>query len=524
MLLPARSPRRKGGNHLVSDPDNTDSVALRQLRPSISGVPHTILNHVQGDMTQLTVTSHGESGLDVLSRHVAVDALHSSGEQFPQPACHAGTRTRVLEELQEWSMEEHPASRLLWLYGAAGAGKSAIAQTFASTCDAGGCLGGSFFFKRNHPTRGNWKGFILTLAYQLAMSSADLRLHIQNAMESDKLITGQAMETQFERLIVRPIEEMQPVQLQCTIVLDGLDECDGHNIQVRILRLIVAALQSNRISLRVLIASRPEPHLQEVLENVDALMISRHIQLHADESAYSDIRTYLRAEFARINQEHNRRGTVLDRNWPGEKALRNLVSKSSGMFIYAATVVRFVDDEYSDPRERLTVVLQLGIESIAPLDELYTEILSFALPTPSFIKMLFCAIRGMHQADIDDLLALPDGSARRALRGLHSVLEIPPERPFGYRTPTKVLHTSFRDFLADPARSQDYHTSNSTMDALLIRTVLKELYADGNLRPSFLPYPAVRNPWLTGILKYCKVHGGIYIQPVCKCQTDLPSM
>jgi hypothetical protein len=80
----------------------------------------------------LTVTK--TTGIDILRRAVAIEALHNSGERFPEPACHPRTRTSILEELKLWSLVTDTESSLLWLHGSAGVGKSAIAQNFAGGC------------------------------------------------------------------------------------------------------------------------------------------------------------------------------------------------------------------------------------------------------------------------------------------------------------------------------------------------------------------------------------------------------
>ncbi|KAJ7705516.1 hypothetical protein B0H17DRAFT_869783, partial [Mycena rosella] len=80
-------------------------------------------------------------------------AAHDSGERYPQPQCHPETRTEMLKDLHDWSLEDDPRSRVLWLHGPAGAEKSAVAQSFCQKLQADGRLGGSFFFKRGHPSR-----------------------------------------------------------------------------------------------------------------------------------------------------------------------------------------------------------------------------------------------------------------------------------------------------------------------------------------------------------------------------------
>jgi hypothetical protein len=146
------------------------------------------------------------AGMNILSRSVVKEALHDSGERFPDPACHPRTRTAILDELRAWSIETTPESAILWLHGSAGVGKSAVAQMFAGDCQKRCRLGASFFFRRGHPKRGTWNGLVPTIAYQLATSESGLLYLIQHAVEKDKLVDRWAIEVQFQKPLVEPFE------------------------------------------------------------------------------------------------------------------------------------------------------------------------------------------------------------------------------------------------------------------------------------------------------------------------------
>ncbi|KAJ6491008.1 hypothetical protein C8R45DRAFT_787670, partial [Mycena sanguinolenta] len=108
--------------------------------------------------------------IDILYRVAALAAIHDSVESYPQPKCHPETRTEMLNDLRTWVLDRDAESNVLWLYGPAGAGKSAIMQTLARQLQNAGRLGGCFFFKRGDATRGNGKTLFATIAYQLALS------------------------------------------------------------------------------------------------------------------------------------------------------------------------------------------------------------------------------------------------------------------------------------------------------------------------------------------------------------------
>ncbi|KAJ6570489.1 hypothetical protein DFH09DRAFT_1464208, partial [Mycena vulgaris] len=95
-------------------------------------------------------------------------ALYDSAESFPQPRCHPETRTEMLDDLYNWAIAENSSCSIRWLRGPAGAGKSTVMQSLCERLQEAGRLGGSLFFKRGHPTRGNAKVLFATLAYRLA--------------------------------------------------------------------------------------------------------------------------------------------------------------------------------------------------------------------------------------------------------------------------------------------------------------------------------------------------------------------
>jgi len=64
-------------------------------------------------------------------------ALHNSLEwqELDAPKCHPDTRIAVISRLIQWITGEIDFDALiLWLYGAAGAGKSAIAHSITDIC------------------------------------------------------------------------------------------------------------------------------------------------------------------------------------------------------------------------------------------------------------------------------------------------------------------------------------------------------------------------------------------------------
>ncbi|KAJ7124613.1 hypothetical protein C8R43DRAFT_1147313, partial [Mycena crocata] len=419
-------------------------------------------------------------------------ALYDSAERPPQPSCYPGTRRKTLDSLCEWSSDGRQEGTFLWLNGSAGAGKSAIAQSFAAQCDMAGILGASFFFKRGDQSRGTWRYVFPTLAYQLAVSFSELHDFIQQAVDQDKLILRRAMRNQFQNLIVAPFKQVSSLRVRPIIIIDGLNECEGHDSQVMILQLLIEALRTGNLPARLLLASRPEPHLREVLEAAENFGICRHLELCNDAAAYSDVRRYLRHEFSRIRVVYTARGADLDVLWPGD-AIEQLVQKSSGTFIYASTVVRYIDDGYSHPAERLESLLAFNPHSTAPLDDLYTQILS-AVPKPALVRrVLHVVVRTNGDLDAEEInaaLQVRGGTSRLALRALHSVVSVSPRQTIGFRNPVTLQHASLEDFLVDPGRSVTMCVTapSKDLDGKLVRSMISALSI---IRPNVLHFRSI---------------------------------
>ncbi|KAJ7443544.1 hypothetical protein FB451DRAFT_93029 [Mycena latifolia] len=415
----------------------------------------------------------GETGIHILHRAVALDALHDSAESFPQPRCHPETRTKMLDDLYKWATSATSTCPIRWLYGPAGAGKSAIMQTLCVRLQDAGHLGGSFFFKRGHTTRGNAKVLFATLAYQLALHHRELKAQISRSVEIDPSVVARGIDVQLHRLIVEPCKRLKNAT-PLILILDGLDECENRRAQLEILRLICCTVNDHsQIALRILIASRPEPHIREKFEQPPLDEICGFVNV---EQSFEDVRTYLSDEFCRIHHEHRDTMETIPAPWPSTHILDTLAANSSGYFVYAATVIKFIDDEHFRPTDRLAAVVNhIPNEFSSPfeaLDQLYIQILS-EVPMQSRPKLcdILCAIANFSllPGEIDQLLCLKPGDVWLTVRCLQSVLDMPSKQHL-----VMVHHGSFLDFLKDPGRSSVFQ-ADSRHRMTIARSVLKVL-------------------------------------------------
>ncbi|KDR78494.1 hypothetical protein GALMADRAFT_30699, partial [Galerina marginata CBS 339.88] len=271
-------------------------------------------------------------------------AFHNSRERLKyDPAkCHPQTRVTVIQAIIDWIQDGQKPTSIKWLNGAAGVGKSAIAQEIAELCHKSKCLAASFFWSRSAAGRHDEDRLIASLAYQLLIVIPQLRRPIETAIETDPYIFTRSLETQMDSLILQPLKQVfQHRQLgeadtPMVIILDGLDECGTPEAQQYILRLMADSVSKFPISLCLLIASRPEKAIRDSFNNPPLLAITDRLVLDEKYHPEDDVRLFLS-----VKRTHELR-LLLPPSWPSNDDIDGLVLRSSGQFIYAATVVKFV--------------------------------------------------------------------------------------------------------------------------------------------------------------------------------------
>ncbi|KAE9405876.1 hypothetical protein BT96DRAFT_1015348 [Gymnopus androsaceus JB14] len=445
--------------------------------------------NVAGD---LNYNFHGKgeeqdyTGLKILYKNAVRGAFYNSEQRFPPPNCHVGTRTQVLEILTSWITDVADSTSIYWLYGAAGVGKSAVAQTISEKF-AASHLAATFFFARADPSRNNLNSFLITISYQLATSPALgplLNYPIGLAVRENPSIVHAVLEEQFRDLIVLPciwltttcrLTTEQWKDLPRLIVIDGLDECIDIASQERLLSIIRQAKTATPpLPFEFLICSRPEPRIRNAFSHQDFHRILDCTDIGESFESGKDIANYLKHEFSRVRREHGRSMAHTAEDWPGNGIIQQLVQKACGQFIYAATVIKYVGDYDGFPVERLEIILKITVpddfDSPYPdLDLLYMQILSVCPKT----KLFFDVIAHIMRPDdtffdkfyertsafvLEGLFFLPKGKIWALLSRLHSVLLIP-ENDHDNIT---IRHASFIDFLTDQRRSGKYCVNTGT--------------------------------------------------------------
>ncbi|KAK7023579.1 hypothetical protein VNI00_016665 [Paramarasmius palmivorus] len=394
-----------------------------------------------------------------------VGARHDSGARFPPPRCHEGTRTKIQESILDWAQSDDPANEpLCWLSGAAGVGKSAIAQTIAEKTSEGSLIA-SFFFWRDDPQRNNPSKMFLVIAHGLALRYPELRRSIGQVIKENPSILKASIDVQLQKLIIEPLLHSTTIDLNGLIVIDALDECSTGKEQCHILCLIASIFSKIQRPLpHILLCSRPEPAIQETLSTLDKELHVRRLTLDDDWESRRDIQNFLNTEFTRIRNCDRCKKLDFPVPWPSPSQIWSLSDNACGQFIYATTVVSFIEDsEFYNPCEQLEKVLGQRKNGdagspFAPLDALYYQILS-SYPYEKQKQLRDALGFVMYLEDwtyissdligMEILYDLPAGEAELLLRRAQSVIGF--DDSFLW-----IIHKSFRDYLEDKSRSHEF--------------------------------------------------------------------
>jgi hypothetical protein len=384
---------------------------------------------------------------EMLENHITQHAAYNSYERESEGAfiCKENTRVAVLEKVMAWAQAQNgrPRTPVCWLHGPAGSGKSTIAHTLSQRYDEQGRLAFSFFFSRRNLDRNDATKFVLTFAYQLAAALPSVTQAMRDALVRNPSILRQRLKDQFAKLIIDPLQSTEHNVPPMLVVIDGLDECRDEGHVNELIQLLVPAL--SQFPFRLLFTSRPEAYIQAIFARRGIVENARVIALR-DFNAYHDVRKYLRSHLSNVQIARG-----LPVSWPSHADLDQLARQSEGIFIYASTLVKFVNDEYDDPQRRL----QIALNAHNGLDTLFDQVLGNAKKYLNFELALGAVLFTRDNPNINILPQLLQLNSvydvRLALRGCLSILLVP-EDDDDYIRP---YHASLQDFLTDCNRGGD---------------------------------------------------------------------
>ena len=291
-----------------------------------------------------------------------------------------------------------------------------------------------------------------TIAYQLARkckSYADA-LHVADKFDA----VNHDVATQMKDLFLGPWHQSKaarpPKLSPYLIVIDALDEIKDDKGPAFLRNLLTAIKEYDLQGFKFLVTSRSDPDVIKLCESYASKAICR-LQDVPIEEAKIDIKTYLEANLPML---------------AGSPELAELVRRAGGLFIYAATAVKYLTPLDSITAEEQTEMLNdflsklyetASSDATSLVDELYRQIMYDAFSKLNGkilarrLLVLYTFLCTAEQTSASIVAALVPGpgddkAARGVLCDLHAVLYTQNDQVFWY-------HASFPDFIFDTARS-----------------------------------------------------------------------
>ncbi|RXW19595.1 hypothetical protein EST38_g6259 [Candolleomyces aberdarensis] len=410
--------------------------------------------------------------------------------------------------------------------------------SLADRCAANGVLGATFFFASWSASvnRRRKTAFVTTIAHQLAQHREDLQTAISAAVEKNPGVFEKNLHVQMETLVLAPLREIalqrDRPQLRGAIIIDGVDECEAEQYhdttrtgtrdkpvrmnaqdQLNILQVLQAASSDPSFPFRILIASRPERVFREFFDpENDPTPFADKLDLNEDYNANDDITLFLDAQFNLLRRRYH-----FPPSWPPPGTIQALVENASGQFIYAATIIRFLDTGHREPpKALLEAVLKVGSKvksnPLRQLDILYSHILESSPDPPLSVRWISAIHRiNFYGANISafniTILLQTDPESNEAehlLGNLHSLIQIPPS---GDQATTKYnfYHKSLLDFLNNPRRCSELYVGESDTDLFIWDAFVR---ACSSGRDTEFSYPETFLQFLTSLPRYMALPAG----------------
>lgn len=406
----------------------------------------------------------------------AKNAQYDAGKAARR-SCLDGTRVDVLNRLSSWIMAACTRTAAIlesvfWINGLAGTGKTTIAVTVAEWSAKRNFLAANFFCSRSDAECSDPNLIFPTLSRQLCHFHAPFKDKVTEIIRANPDIVHAGPMRQFEELIVKPLEAVRDTFPMSVIVLDALDECVDKEATSTILTAIARFIHRISGSLLFVVTSRPERSItvlfeeaeQDTLKDVATPLLLHKIDL---KSVLDDIRLFLEDGFKRQSRQF-----TVGKGWPVARDVNKLAEMSGGLFIWAATALRFImDKDTCDPKGQLRLLLNALPESRpgeTALSLLYDQITGAVFTKASStlanrlrptLGTIALAQEPLSIGTLATLVELEEDDVRNALTRLGSVLHVPgPEKP---AEAIHIVHLTFPEFLltSSPTKPEAFHIS-----------------------------------------------------------------
>jgi len=308
-----------------------------------------------------------------LDRRVVAYPTYDEQGKLP---CDEGTRKEMLADITKWLYSISPGSQnFLWLTGDPGSGKSAVTASLARDCLNKDILWAQFFINRNNVETTDPNSYFPSIARQLADRHSDVERAVHDRLKQERALVNCISSDQATALFIdalRVASRLDPDR-PVVVTIDALDETDRKRLkETAIIFSHLFEGLSKHPNVKVFMSSRTENDIQKPFTQSMNKEYMKHVHLDTAASV-EDVSLFLRRKVLQIVSDHDLNWG----EWPGEDGMALLGLRASGLFIWAVTAAKFLQEQIEEyGTECLDEVLSaLTGEALEDINTLYGLIL-----------------------------------------------------------------------------------------------------------------------------------------------------
>lgn len=335
-----------------------------------------------------------------------------------------------------------------------------MACTVATWAAERGRLAGSFFSSRGSEDLRDFSAIIPTIAYQLAQYHQSYKRIILEGLRSDFDIRDREASIQ-SKILLKPLAQavLEPQGLPLLIVVDALDECHEFNgcEGGDAIPELIMKLQKLPYTIKILISGQPEKSLTRMFDQINtrAPVIACRIE---EFTVPKDMRMYYDDQLTQLGENQ-----ALHEDFLSDVSRDAVIERAGPLFVYVSLVIRCISDYNgnhrlhlrrlldtgpdelltSEPRQRLSILYIHILEASSQMDD------SHPCDPLGILGLIVCLQDPLSVAALAELTKHEADRIWAFIRHLSVILTADADAPI------RLLHTSFVDFIMDPARCSD---------------------------------------------------------------------
>ncbi|MFH0783078.1 MAG: toll/interleukin-1 receptor domain-containing protein [Pseudomonadota bacterium] len=347
-------------------------------------------------------------------------------------------RTWLLEAIETWRNAADRSSRLFWIVGAPGVGKSAFAANLSHF--GRDKVIAVQFCQYDKPDHREPHRIVRTLAFQLSTRLPDYRKLLLTLPEIAHLEQKTPTDL-FDYLLANPLRHLiSGGRGRHLIVIDALDEAgeSGRNPFVDML-----AQNAPRLPdwIGLVVTSRPESAVTGPLQGLNPFILDT-----GTESNRTDIRDYLRHELA---------SQLKDRS-DADRLVEQILEKSEGVFLYVERFCSDVQHGHLSLNKPEQFPQGLGGIFFQYFQRQFPDLDKFRKDVRPALRAILAAREPLPVEILQRLFNWQDEELRDFTRSLGSLFPVTTE---GNNEVIKPYHKSLADWLGEEGKAEEFFVS-----------------------------------------------------------------